>query len=231
MNKPSVIFGDPKLGWINVSLQFANQTFSMEDSDIYNPFFPLVDALLQLHTAPGQSVVNWTVEPTEYDMHFSRVDETVTLDILAWPDSSRNDFHQENVFSASGSYDEICLPFWRALRGLQGRFSAADLEERWEDLFPQRELNALTVALGKAACPLESVAGVGEENEVKSNKTMDCEEPEMPLGGWPKGNEDVCVCGHHADYHPSEYASRKETSPCSHVSCPCIDFKSQVRTS
>lgn len=149
MNKLSVIFGDPEFGWIDVSLQFGTQTFSITASDVYNAFFPLVDTLLQLHSVPGQNIVNWTVEPTEYAMHFSREGAAVTLDILVWPDSSRNSFRQEKVFSASGSYAEVCLPFWRALRGLQGRFSAADLEKRWQNLFPQRELNTLTVALGK----------------------------------------------------------------------------------
>ena len=149
MSKLIVIFGDPEFGWINVSLRFGPETFSIEASDVYNAFFPLVDTLLQLHSAPGQNVVNWTIEPTEYDMHFSREDEVVTLDIFVWPDSSRSSFRQGKVFSAFGSYAEICLPFWRALRGLQGRFSAADLEKRWDNLFPQRELNALTAILGK----------------------------------------------------------------------------------
>ena len=149
MSKLSVIFGDPEFGWISVSLQFGTETFTMEASYVYNAFFPLVDTLLQLHTALSQNVVGWTVEPTEYDMHFSRVGETITLDILVWPDSGRSSFRQEKLFSVSGSYAEICLPFWRALRGLQGRFSAADLEKRWQNSFPQRELNALTVVLGK----------------------------------------------------------------------------------
>ena len=149
MRKLIVIFGDPEFGWINVSLRFGAETFNIEASDVYNAFFPLMDTLLQLHSAPSQNTVNWTVEPTEYDMHFSRVDEIVTLDILIWPDSGRSSFHQEKAFSASGSYAEICLPFRRALRGLQGRFSAADLEKRWQNSFPQRELNALTAVLGK----------------------------------------------------------------------------------
>ena len=149
MSKLIVIFGDPEFGWIDVTLQCGAETFGMEASDVYNPFVPLVDTLLQLHSAPGHGIVNWTVEPREYDMHFSREGKVVTLDIFVWPDSSRSSFRQEKVFSASGSYAEICLPFWRALRGLQGRFSAAELEKRWQNSFPQRELNALTVVLGK----------------------------------------------------------------------------------
>ena len=163
MNKLKVIFGNPKLGWINVSLQCGTQTFSIEASDVYNAFFPLVDVLLQLRLAPGQGVVKWIVEPAEHEMHFSREGDVVTLNILAWPDSGRNSFHQETVFSASGNYAEICLPFWRALRDLQGRFPASDLGKRWQNLFPERELDALTAALGKAGDPAQSVAGARKE--------------------------------------------------------------------
>lgn len=107
----------------------------MEASDVYNAFYALVDTFLQLHSGFGQNIVSWTVEPTECDMYFSRADETVTLDILVWPDSGRSSFRQENAFSASGSYGEICLPFWRSLRGLQGRFPAVELEKAGEICF------------------------------------------------------------------------------------------------
>ncbi len=82
-------------------------------------------------------------------MHFCRVGEIITFQVLLWPDSGRKSFQQNKVFSTSGNYAEIYLPFWRALRGLQGRFSVAELEERWHNPFPQRELNALTALLGK----------------------------------------------------------------------------------
>ena len=149
MSKLTVTFGAPEAGWIDVTIQSGTQALSMDVSDVYNAFFPLVETLHQLCLAPGQRIVCWTLEPTEYDMHFSRIGEVVTLDVLRWPDSSRSIFHQEKVFSVSGSYNEICLPFWQALRGLQGRYSAAELETLWQDVFPQRELNLLTAALGK----------------------------------------------------------------------------------
>lgn len=149
MSKLSVTFGDPEFGWIDVTVQADTQRLNFEASDIYNAFFPLVDTLHQLYLACDERVVGWTVEPTEYDMHFVRAGELITLDVMCWPDSSRSSFHQNKVFSVGGSYTEICPPFWRALRGLQGRFSAAELENRWQNLFPHRELNLLTAALGK----------------------------------------------------------------------------------
>jgi hypothetical protein len=53
----------------------------------------------------------------------------------------------EKEFEVSGSYGEICLPFWRALRSLQGRFSADELAARWHRPFPWKEIDLLTKAI------------------------------------------------------------------------------------
>jgi hypothetical protein len=57
----------------------------------------------------------------------------------------------EPKFTFTGTYDEICLPFWRALRGLQDRYPAKLLESEWHwtGNFPYRELALLTERLGK----------------------------------------------------------------------------------
>ena len=62
------------------------------------------------------------------------------------------------------------------------------------------------------------------------DKTMNCDEPKRPPGGWPEDDPDVCVCGHHGDYHPGDWRSAGELNPCSHTDCPCTDFQSQTET-
>jgi hypothetical protein len=42
------------------------------------------------------------------------------------------------------------IPFWRALRNLQGRFSIEDLNRRWHRDFPWREIERLTLLLKEA---------------------------------------------------------------------------------
>lgn len=149
MSKLSALFGDPEEGWIDFSVRCGTQTLNIGASDVYPSFSVLAETLHQLFLSSGERTVPWTEEPTEYDMCFNRLGEVVTLEVLRWPDPSRSSFYEDKVFSVTGSYIEICLPFWRALRGLQGRFSEAELETRWTSPFPHRELYLLTAALGK----------------------------------------------------------------------------------
>jgi len=150
MGKLKVSFGEPADGWIQIILQHSGSTIGISASYIYNSFYPLVEALLRLKDTSGEATVAWQCEPVEYELRFARYDDRVTLQVLLFPDPRRSVFDApEQKLSIAGSYDEVCLPFWRALRQLQGRFSETEWEVRWQAPFPSRELDLLTNALGK----------------------------------------------------------------------------------
>lgn len=150
MGKLKVTFDGPKAGGVWINLQSAAQSVSISATYIYNGFFPLVDALSRMWTAPGEATVCWQCEPSEVEMRFRREAEIVSLEVVWFPDGRRSIFTEsEPDLSASGSYEEICLPFWRALRSLQGRFSVSEFEERWHGSFPTQELASLMRLLDK----------------------------------------------------------------------------------
>lgn len=150
MDKLKVSFGEPAHGWIEVTLQYGEASLGFSASYVYNGFFPLAEALLRLQDASGEVTVAWQCEPAEYEFQFARHDDVVTLQVLLFPDTRRSVFDiPEPRLSVAGSYDEVCLPFWRALRQLQGRFPEQEWETHWQDPFPTRELEILTAALGK----------------------------------------------------------------------------------
>jgi hypothetical protein len=150
VNKLKVEFDEPNVGGIWLTLKYGAETVNISATYIYNSFFPLVEALYRLKNAPGEGTVVWQCEPSEYEFQFSRQNLTISLQVLLFPDSSRSIFDkQEPKLSITGSYNEVCLPFWRALRQLQGRYSDDEWEVRWQSPFPRRELDLLTVALGK----------------------------------------------------------------------------------
>ena len=157
MSKLKVTFEDPRSGGIWIQLHSATQSVEISATYIYNGFFDLVDALYRIYGVPGQVVLGrqqetavWMCEPSGVEMRFSRQEDAVRLDVIWFPDSSRSQFNQpEPEMSVSGNYDEVCLPFWRALRNLQSRFSASEFEEKWRAPFPTQELARLTKALGK----------------------------------------------------------------------------------
>ena len=150
MDKLKVGFGEPAYGWIEVTFQYGETSLGFSTSHVYNSFFPLMEALLRPQNASGEATVAWQCEPVECELQFARHYDVVTLQVLLFPDARRSVFDApEPKLSVTGSYDEVCLPFWRAIRQLQGRFSEQQWKVRWQYPFPTRELEILTAALGK----------------------------------------------------------------------------------
>ncbi len=150
MAKLHVSFGEPDAGWIRVSLQHEADVIQIGASYIYSSFHSLTEALIRLKNGADEAVVVWQCEPSEYEMRFGYRDGIVDLQVLLFPGPERSIFDEPNPkLTINGTYEEVCLPFWRALRQLQGRFSEEEWQARWHGPFPCRELDLLTATLGK----------------------------------------------------------------------------------
>jgi hypothetical protein len=86
-------------------------------------------------------------EPAERELRFSISGEEVGLEVYFFSDHRRDFGNGERKLAITGSYEEICVPFWRALRDLQGRFSYEELETRWNRPWPWKEIGLLTAAV------------------------------------------------------------------------------------
>ena len=152
MSRFKVRFGDPEPGWMNVALLDNDvDLISFTASHIYYPSLSsLTLALLTMRDPRGQSLVHWMLEPAEVEMIFSKIDEAVTLEITRYPDDARPLEESVADLTFTGSYNEVCLPFWRALRNLEGRYAPEELAMRWESPFPHHDLAVLTERLGKS---------------------------------------------------------------------------------
>lgn len=145
--KLKVAFENPNAGWVTLTINQGGQTISLTASYIYDSFLQLTYTLHSLLFGQGQAIVTWLTEPVEYEMRFAREADTLHLAIHDFPDRRRSPFLGRPLLTLSGSYEEVCLPFWRALRALQGRFSEQELHERWQRPFPSGEIAKLTQAL------------------------------------------------------------------------------------
>lgn len=149
--KLHVVFGDPVAGQVRLTVTHGIEFAEIAASYLYNGFLELTLALHRLLFTQGESVVTWRSEALETEMRFVRMDESVYLEIDVFTEGRRASRGRRLLF-ASGDYDEICLPFWRSLRTLQGRYSGEDLQRRWPG-FPSNEINKLSAAIelhGKA---------------------------------------------------------------------------------
>ena len=151
MSQLKVRFGEVHHGWVKVTLWNNDVEISkFEASYIYSASFrSLVNVLLAMLDLRAEEAVVWGLEPDEIEMRFVRDDDECKLEVTALPDNSRPLERGDASFVFVGTYEETCLPFWRALRNLEGRYSPEELARHWQSYFPHRELALLTERLGK----------------------------------------------------------------------------------
>ena len=140
-----VAFDDPEHGWVGLTIGHGDESVTVNAS--YTPgdsFLDLSDALYNLFLYSGEAKVVWHAGSAEYGLRFGREGDAVGLESREYPDRLREAGRGVRLFGASGSYEDICIPFWRALRNLRGRFSAEELNTRWHRPFPAKEVDGLT---------------------------------------------------------------------------------------
>lgn len=144
MRKLRVRFGDPHAGWFPVEIVAGPVSIAFRASYVYASIYNLIAALRLLLAGQGESIVTWTSEPVEYEMRFLRDNDTITLTILEYPDSRRLLNGGQVLLNISGTYAEVALPLWRAVRGVQGRWSLTEWREHYHSPFPSDEMEKLT---------------------------------------------------------------------------------------
>src|SRR6266511_221684 len=146
--KLTVSFDNPEHGWVGLTISQGEESLKIIAS--YTPsdsFLDLTNALYNLLYYRVGGAVTWHEEPAETELRFSISQEDVELEVYSFSDHRRDYGRGERELAITGSYEEICVPFWRALRSLQGRFSAEELDARWHRPFPWKEIEILTAAI------------------------------------------------------------------------------------
>jgi hypothetical protein len=144
-NKLVVTFDDPEHKWIGLSITHGANTVDIVPSYPGRPMHDLINAL-DPRSGSQQQIVTWDEEPVQCDMEFTYNQDGVRMTIREYPDHRRSCDTGKETFVVTGSYEQICLPFWRALRSLQGRFPPEELDQRCGG-FPSHELDKLTEAI------------------------------------------------------------------------------------
>jgi len=151
-DKLKVVFDDPGDGWVGLKLSRDGEVADIIASYApYDSFLDLVDALYNLFLYEGEWKVIWNEAPVEYEVCFGRAGTLVSLEVLEFPDRRREIQRAQSRLSASGSYEDVAVPFWRALRNLQGRFTTEELNARWHRPFPSKEIDGLMALLRTAS--------------------------------------------------------------------------------
>src|SRR5262245_51956812 len=114
--KLKVSFDNPENGWVGLTISQGEESLKIVAS--YTPsdsFLDLTNALYNLLCYQVGGVVTWHQEPAETELKFTISGEEVGLEVYFFSDH-RHDFGKgERKLAIIGSYEEICVPFWRAL--------------------------------------------------------------------------------------------------------------------
>ncbi|HEX8463059.1 MAG TPA: hypothetical protein VF627_00445 [Abditibacterium sp.] len=152
MSRFRVQFAQVEHGWAHAVFEVEEKTYDFQFSRVVygDAFARLCEALGALAEENWPQTVTWMGEPQQYEVRFSKTADEIQLEMWRFEGHERSlASAPELEFAVSGTYDEICLPLWRALRTLQGLYSESAFKIRWRYEFPTRELAHLTELLGK----------------------------------------------------------------------------------
>jgi hypothetical protein len=137
---------NPQNGWIEVAVSTTEEDFKEADSYAPNDFILELTTALSLAMRGVVGVAVASCEPITYEWIFSDVTGTnmTHLRIIKYPDWNRNRKAACVVLSFQATKLGIVLPFWRALRSLEGRVSAAEYREAMRRDFPSSCLQRLS---------------------------------------------------------------------------------------
>ena len=154
------------MGWVGLTIGQGEEPLTIVASyTLSDSFLDLTNALYNLLCYRVGGFVIWHEEPAQTEMRFSISGEEIELEVCFFSDHHRDYGRGERELVITGSYEEICLPFWRALRNLQGRFSAEELEARWHRPFPWKEIDLLTAVIKEGTLPLNPERSPANEGE------------------------------------------------------------------
>lgn len=143
-----VAFENIQHGWVDLLITLGDEIVFQESfSDTpYDSFGDLVTALRVLSQDDydiSKSVI-FNSEPLEYTFEFRKVGKQIILDIVCHKGIRRIVGSDAGVFSYSGKYNDVFIPFWRGVRRFQSRYSSKELSGCWRWRFPGEEMDRLT---------------------------------------------------------------------------------------
>jgi len=141
-----VEFSMPQNGWIELTVATPAQSLREVVSYTPNDFvLELTTALsLAMQGCQGEAIAH--CEPTTFSLTFSpsNREDVLLLQILKYADWQRNGHSASVVLAIEASKLNVVLPFWRALRQLEGQVSATQYREAMRMDFPSTALQRLT---------------------------------------------------------------------------------------
>ncbi len=133
-NKIVIEFGIPENGWLLTTLNHKDFDLELDISDVpIDPMVQLCDALIEINKGINEpSRIIWHLEPYCYYLQLRKLESGYKAIIS---ESDEFDSSTKITTEISGSFEEIILPLYRALKKF---WSKSFKPPHWDELDPKR---------------------------------------------------------------------------------------------
>lgn len=133
-NKIKVEFGIPEHGWLLTNIVHKEFNLKLDISDVpLNPMVQLCDALIEISKGIKEPTrVIWHLEPYCYYLQLEKLEVDYKAIIL---ESDEFDGPAKFTKEISGTFEEIVLPFYRAIKKF---YSKTFKPPHWDELDSKR---------------------------------------------------------------------------------------------
>ncbi|MEO6392973.1 MAG: hypothetical protein ABIP75_14080 [Pyrinomonadaceae bacterium] len=146
-----ITFNSPQSGFMSIGLKFGRQRFLAAMScRPYESLEELMRALTAVMSNAETALVRWNEDPEEFDFVLSAASDECKLEVIRYTSHLRRD--GAPVFTAQGTREQICLPFWETLNAMKQDLVVDEFARNWRRAFPFREFAELEAAMGTTDC-------------------------------------------------------------------------------
>ena len=141
------------LGWGEATVSDGEQQVVIPASYLTDVLSELLTAVWSVLEGTPSASCSWELEPGEYRWLFTRIDDQLSLRILAFPNNSWDNGPDEEgviVFHFSGTLDAIASAFAEGIEAVRREYGEEGYLQGWhEHPFPSEQLSEVTALL----CP------------------------------------------------------------------------------
>jgi hypothetical protein len=145
--KLEVSFNSPQCGWMSIGFddgatEFHTTTAHAPHEKALAGLLRILSDLLEENPAQNEYILEWNRNPEEFDFHFLKNGENLSLEIYQYPTETRETKNRERVFAHKGNVKDICAAFAETFEQLYSDRDTDDFEFNWRQSFPFEEFLA-----------------------------------------------------------------------------------------
>jgi hypothetical protein len=150
--KLEVSFNSPQCGWMSIG--FRDDESEFHTTTAHAPHAAALPELISIMTAlanpaslENEYTLHWNRDPEEFDFHFLRNGEKLTLEIYQYPTEERDTAEKQLVFSHVGTVGVIIASFGETFDQLYEDRDTDEFDFNWRQPFPLAEYDEFRKAV------------------------------------------------------------------------------------